>query len=132
MATTALDKIQAIQDEANKKIEALKAEAVTELVKKISGVKSELAALEAEYSSLTGKTLKGEKSGGTRKRLSAEEKAALVVTVGAIIKGAKEGISMGKIVEAAGESASAVRDAVKSLKGVKTTGAKASTLYFLK
>lgn len=132
MATTALEKIQAIQDRANKEIEALKQEAVTELVKKISGVKSELATLEAEYATLTGKTLKGEKAGGTRRRLSKEEKEALVATVSAIIKGAKEGIKMGDIVKAAGESDSAVREAVKAVKGIKTTGNKASTLYFAK
>ena len=132
MAQTALEKIAAIQDKANKEIETLKAEAVSELVKRINGVKSELSALEAEYASLTGKTLKGEKAGGTRRRLSKEEKEALVATVSAIIKGAKEGIKMGDIVKAAGESDSAVRDAVKAVKGIKTTGNKASTLYFAK
>lgn len=132
MAQTALEKIAAIEAEAKTKIDALKAEATTELAKRIAGVKSELATLEAEYASLTGKTMKGEKAGGTRRRLSAEEKAALVATVSAIIKGAKEGIKMGDIVKQAGESDSAVRDAVKQVKGIKTTGNKASTLYFAK
>jgi len=35
-------------------------------------------------------------------------------------------------VERAGESVSAVRSAVKLVKGIKSTGAKASTLYFVK
>ena len=129
---TALEKLAALEEKHQEAIAAIKGEAITELTKKIAGVKGELASLESEYKALTGKTLKGEKAGGTRKRLSAEEKEALVVSVAGIVKGAKEGISMGKIIEAAGESASAVRDAVKQVKGIKTTGAKASTLYFIK
>jgi len=128
----ALEKIQAIQDRANKEIEALKADAVSELVKKMATVKSELAALQAEYETLTGKPAKEGKAGGSRKRLSVDDKAALVLTVAEIIKAAKDGISMGDIVKQAGESASAVREAVKQVKGMKTTGNKASTLYHSK
>ena len=130
--TTALQKIAAIEAEAKAKIDALKTEAQSELVKKMAAVKSELAALQAEYEALTGKPAKEGKAGGSRKRLSAEEKAALVLTVAEIIKAAKDGISMGDIVKGAGQSASAVREAVKQVKGMKTTGNKASTLYFAK
>ena len=130
--TTALQKIAAIEAEAKAKIDALKTEAQSELVKKMAAVKSELAALQAEYEALTGKPAKEGKAGGSRKRLSAEEQAALVLTVTEIIKKAHEGVSMGEIVKQAGESVSAVREAVKAVKGVKKSGAKASTLYFAK
>jgi len=132
MSLSAIQKIAAIQDKANKEIEALKQEAISELVKKMAAVKGELAALQAEYESLTGKPAKEGKTGGNRKRLSADEKAALLLRVSEIIKNARDGISMGEIVKQAGESVSAVREAVKAVKGVKQTGAKASTLYFLK
>jgi len=132
MAQTALEKIKAIEAEAEAKIKELKAEAVSELVKKIAAVKSELEALEAEYSTLTGKTLKGEKTEGKRKRLSADEKAALVATVAEIIKAAKDGVSFGEIAKQAGESDSAVRDAIKQVKGIKSTGTRATTKYSLK
>jgi len=38
---------------------------------------------------------------------------------------------MGDIVKQAGESVSAVRSAVKQVRGLKSTGVKGSTLYFL-
>jgi flagellar biosynthesis chaperone FliJ len=132
MASSALEKIQAIQDKASKEIEALKSEAISDVVRKLSEAKSVVSDLERQYEELTGKTVKGEKAGVTRKRLSKEQKEALVITVGEIIKGAINGTSMGEIVKQAGESASAVRQAVSEVKGLKKTGAKASTLYFVK
>jgi hypothetical protein len=133
MSQTALDKIKAIEEEAQKKIAALKQEAVTELVKKIAEAKSVLSALEEEYSSLTGKTLKGDKVPGTRRRLSPEEKAALAERVKEVVASHKDGVKLGKVVEELGESPNAVREAIKSLgKTVTTTGNKASTLYFAK
>lgn len=131
MSLSALEKIQAIQDKANKEIEALKAEAVSELAKKIAAVKGELSALQAEYEELTGKPAKEGKQRGTRKRLSAEEKAALVGSVTKIIKSAPGGISFGEVAKQAGESDSAVREAIKSVKGIKSTGARATTKYFI-
>jgi hypothetical protein len=130
MSLAALDKIKAIEEEAAKKIEALKQEAKTEIVKKLAEAKDVVAALEKEYEELTGKTVTGAKS--TRIRLSPEQSAALVVKVESIIKSASNGISMGDVVEKAGASASAVRKAVKSLKGIKMTGTKATTLYHAK
>jgi hypothetical protein len=130
MLPSALEIIQEIQDRANKEIAALKAEAVSEIVKKISETKALLADYQKEYEELTGKTVTGEKA--PRVRLSTEQSKALVATVEGIIKAAHNGISMGDVVEKAGASASAVRKAVKSLKGIKTTGTKATTLYHAK
>ena len=130
MSLSAIDKIKAIEEEAAQKIEALKQEAKTEIVKKLSDAKAAVAALEKEYEELTGKTVTGAKA--ARVRLSPEQSAALVTTVEAIIKAAKDGISMGDVVEQAGASPSAVRKAVKSIKGIKTTGNKATTLYHAK
>ncbi len=132
MSITALEKIAAIEADAKNKIEALKQEAVTELVKRIAAAKSELAQLESEYAALTGKTLTGEKATFSRKRLSTSEKAALVETVTGIIKASKEPLSFGDIASRTGESASAVRDAIKQVPGLKVTGVKASTRYALK
>ncbi len=132
MAISIIEKIREIEEEAKKKIDALRSEAISEIAKKISEKKSELAELAAEYLKLTGKNIHGQKPDGLRKRLSSAEKAALVGTVEEIIKSAKDGIGMGDIVKQAGESVSAVRSAVKLVKGIKSTGAKASTLYFVK
>jgi len=130
--TSALEKIAAIESEAKSRIDALKSEAISELVKKISALKSDLAVLESEYAGLTGRNLKGEKADGARKRLSPDEKSTLVLTVTEIIKAAPNGISMRDIVSAAGESVSSVRDAVKQVKGLKKSGSKATTIYTLK
>lgn len=132
MSQTALSQIKAIQEKAEKEIAALKAKAVSELVQKISAAKATLSALEDEYKELTGKDLKGEKVEGKRRRLSSEEKAGLVETIKSILKGNREGVKMSAIVAQTGESVTAVRAAVASIKEVKTTGNKASTLYFLK
>jgi len=132
MSNSIIEKIREIEEEAKKKIDTLRSELLSELVRRIAATKSELAELEAEYVKLTGRDLKGQKSEGTRKRLSSAEKAALVGTVEEIIKSAKDGIGMRDIVNRAGESVSAVRAAVKLVKGIKSTGAKASTLYFVK
>ena len=129
MSLSALDKIKAIEEEAAQKIEALKQEAKTEIVKKLSDAKAAVAALEKEYEELTGKTVTGAKA--ARVRLSPEQINALEAKVEGIIKAAN-GISMGEIVEKAGASESAVRKAVKNVKGIKSTGNKASTKYFTK
>ena len=130
MLSSALEIIQAIQDRANKEIESLKAEALSDVVKKLSAAKSAVADLERQYEELTGKTVRGEKV--ARKRLSNEQKASLVIRVGEIIQVSKDGISMGDIVKQAGEPVSAVRVAVHQVKGLKRTGSKATTLYFVK
>ncbi len=132
MSSTALEKIQAIQDKANKEIAALKSEAISDIAKRLSEAKSVVAELERQYEELTGKTVKGEKTDASRKRLTSEEKSALVLKVGEIIKAEKAGITMKSIVLHAGESLSAVRQAVNAVKGLTKTGNKASTLYFAK
>jgi len=129
--SSTLEKIQEIQAKAQKEIAALKAEAVTELAKRLSEAKAAVADLQRQYEELTGKTVTGEKAAsGTRKRLSAADKTALVASCADIIKSAN-GISMGDIVDKAGESVSAVRDAVSKVPGVRKTGNKATTLYFV-
>ena len=130
MSIPALEKIQAIQDKANKEIELVKSEAISEIAKKLSEAKSVVADLQRQYEELTGKTVSGDKVLSVRKRLSSSEKTALASKVLEIIKSAKDGISMGSIVRQTGESASAVRDSVSQVHGLRKTGNKASTLYF--
>jgi len=130
MSLSALDKIKELKEKTAKDIAALTAEGVSELTKKISETKTILADYQRQYEELTGKPATGAKV--ARVRLSAEESAALVVKVEGIIKGAHNGISMGDIVETADASISAVRKAVKSAKGIKTAGSKATTMYFAK
>lgn len=131
MSSSALQKIQEIQAKAENEIAALKSEAITDLAKRLSEAKEAVADLQRQYEELTGKTVTGEKAAsGTRKRLSAADKNALVDRCADIIKSA-DGISMGDIVAKAGESLSAVRDAVSKVPGLRKTGNKATTLYFV-
>jgi vacuolar-type H+-ATPase subunit E/Vma4 len=129
--STALSKIQEIQDKADKQIEALKSEAISEIAKKLAEAKSVVADLQRQYEELTGKTVHGEKA-GTRTRLTSSQKAELIIKVTEIIKAAKDGIGMGDIVKRAGESTAAVRDAVSKVAGLTKTGNKVSMLYFAK
>ena len=132
MSLSALQKIQEIQAKADKEIAALKAEAVTDLAKRLSEAKAAVADLQRQYTELTGKTVSGElAASGARKRLSTAEKTALVDRCAEIIKLSPKGIGMSDIVDKAGESLSAVRDAVSKIAGIKKTGNKASTLYFV-
>ena len=108
----------------------MKSEAVSDVVKRLSEAKSAVADLERQYEELTGKTVRGETA--PRKRLSKDQKDALVITVGEIIKVSKGGISMGDIVKQAGEPVSAVREAVHQVQGLKKTGNKSTTLYLVK
>jgi len=130
-----LERIAQLEQKHQEQIALIKGEAITELTKQLAEAKAVVANLTAQYEKLTGKKLTGDKAGGgkiTRKRLSTEEKTALVKLVAGIIKNAHDGVSMGNIVQQSGQSVSAVREAVKAVKGVKKTGAKASTLYFVK
>ena len=61
MATSALEKIKAIREKAEKEVEAIKAEAVSELSKRIGEAREHLRSLEAEYAQLTGKNVRGER-----------------------------------------------------------------------
>jgi len=131
MSSTALSKIQAIQDKANKEIELLKSEAISEIAKKLAEAKSVVSDLQRQYDELTGKTVHGEKA-DTRVRLSSSQKTALINRVSEIIKAATDGIGMSDIVRHAGESPAAVRDAVSKVAGLTKTGNKVSMLYFVK
>jgi hypothetical protein len=61
MATSALERIKAIREKAQKEVEAIKAEAVSELSKRIGEAREHLRSLEAEYAELTGKNVRGER-----------------------------------------------------------------------
>jgi len=129
MVSTALEKIAAIQEDAKQKIEALRSEAVSDIAKRLSVAKDLVRELQGQYESITGKTTRGERVSGTRKRLSLEQKRSLSEACAEFIKSKPNGVSMGDIVRQTGESPSAVRDAVKQVQGLRVTGNKASTLY---
>src|SRR5262245_44937306 len=63
MATSALDRIKAIRDKADKEIEAIKDEARSELSKRIGEAREHLRSLEAEYAELIGRNVRGERVG---------------------------------------------------------------------
>jgi len=130
MSLSLVEALKALDEEAEAKKAALRQQYKTEIVKKLADAKAVVADLEKQYEAATGKTVTGAKV--ARVRLSPDEIKALEAKVDGIIKAAKDGISMGDIVQKAGASASAVRKAVKSLKGIKTTGNKATTLYHTK
>ena len=60
MALTALEKIQEIQARADQEIKELRQQAISEVVRKLSEAKALVKELEAQYTQLTGKNLKGE------------------------------------------------------------------------
>ena len=66
MNSPILDKIASIKAKAEQEIYALREQATTELAQKLADAKSVLRDLELQYEELTGKTVRGEKSPGTR------------------------------------------------------------------
>jgi hypothetical protein len=60
MALTALEKIQEIQARAEQEIRELRQQAISEVVRRLSEAKALVKDLEAQYTQLTGKNLKGE------------------------------------------------------------------------
>ncbi len=128
---TTLDQIAAIEKEAAEKIDALRQSAVSELAKRLAEAKAVVKSLEAEYESITGKTIHGNKAGGTRRRLNKDEQAALEMNLRAILKSKSNGLKMSDLSKATGESVSAVKRALSRIP-YKTTGSKATTLYFSK
>lgn len=60
MGLTALEKIQEIQARADQEIKELRQQAISEVVRRLSEAKALVQELEAQYTSLTGKNLKGE------------------------------------------------------------------------
>jgi transcriptional regulator with XRE-family HTH domain len=138
VSSPAIQRIAEIQSKADAEIAALRQQAISEIVRRLSEVNQEIRTLEAQYAQLTGKSLPSyagysEANGAkpTRKRLSPDEKAALVETVRDILAANPSGISMGELVRNAAESLSAVREALSKVQ-TKTTGQKAGTRYFLK
>jgi hypothetical protein len=75
MATSALERIKAIREKAEKEVEAIKAEAVSELSKRIGEAREHLRSLEAEYTELTGKTVRGERVSSKASRSDGSPKA---------------------------------------------------------
>ncbi len=134
MSLSVIEKIQEIQRKAEEEIKSFRRQAVAEIVHRMASLKEELKMLEGQYAGLTGRSLVEEEAPAVRanrRRLSNDEKAALVEKLREILAGNPTGVSMGELVKQTGESVGAVRKAVASLK-TKTTGAKATTRYFLK
>lgn len=139
--TTLEEEIKAIQDAADAKIAVAKerAEKKAGLVKRLSDAKeavknanAELAQAKAEYKRIMGKTVKGEKTGETRERLSDADKAKLTTKIAGILKGSPSGIGMAEIVTQSGGKKSSVQNIMKEIKGVTKKGPKTAMLYFLK
>jgi|GEM_PF-5278867 hypothetical protein len=66
MALTALEKIQEIQARAEQEIKELRQQAISEVVRKLAEAKALVKELEAQYTQLTGKNLKGESVDASR------------------------------------------------------------------
>lgn len=60
MGLTALEKIQEIQAKADQEIKELRQQAISEVVRRLSDAKALVKELEAQYTQLTGKNLRGE------------------------------------------------------------------------
>jgi transcriptional regulator with XRE-family HTH domain len=138
VSSPAIKRIAEIKSKADAEIAALRQEAISEIVKRLSEVKQEIRTLKGQYAQLTGKPLPGASSSSAvnedkpaRKRLSPDEKEALVETVRGVLAANPNGISMGELVRNSGESIGAVREALSKVQ-TKTTGAKSGTRYFLR
>lgn len=141
MSQDILAEIKKIEAEAAARIQALKEKAASGIAKALAEAKDrlkeaqkEVDRLAAEYAAATGKTIKGEKVEGrkTRVRLSADDKAKLAEQVKETLKSAN-GAKLKDLREAhPGFSDTNLREAIKSIKGIKTTGNRASMVYFVK
>jgi hypothetical protein len=133
--SSTLDQIRKIQEEANAKIEAIKGKAVTELALELNAARTRVKELEAQYEQLTGKPVR-ERSPeievkGKRSRMSQEEKKAAIAKLETALRASREGSKMKQLCEAVDLEATQVRNLLKEVKH-KTTGNKASTVYFAK
>lgn len=135
MSISTIDRINEIQQKASQEIADLRQQAAAEILARVAALRGELDSLAVQYAALTEKPLPGADTAleekKSRRRLSTDEKAALVETVRNILAAKPQGAKMSEIVSEAGESVAAVRDALSRIK-TKTTGAKATTRYFLK
>ena len=127
----AIDLIRAIQEEATKKIDALKADAVSELVAKIEVKKAELLVLTNDYEALTGIDITGKaKVGQKRQRMSDDERKTLFnIVLGVIEESKAEGVSMKTLLEKTGSKAFIIRPMLKDIPKIKVTGERSSTVY---
>ena len=127
-----LEQIRKIEEEAKQRVDALRDQAKSELVRQIAAKKEELAQLEAKYIELTGKNFKGEISnnGGKRVRLSDDQRLGLIATIEGIVKNAVDGISSGEIVKRVSQPANLVRELLKESKNIRREGNKSSTRYY--
>lgn len=147
MIQTAIEQLVAINAEEEEaiaalraknagQVAALKAEAVSELLKKIAVIEHEWERLSLQFKALTGNTLKRTKVASATPRPSPEQKEALTVKLLDSLKAAANvGLSMGEIVEvgeAAGATVSSVREAMKSqgIQVVIQKGGSAAARYF--
>ena len=87
MALTALEKIQEIQALADQEIKDLRQQAVSEVVRRLSEAKALVKELEAQYTQLTGKNLKGETVESSRAR-SVKDSLSSPQELTAILQGA--------------------------------------------
>lgn len=126
--SNALEQMRQLEEEYKERKRAIQSSVVQEIVRAIAAKKQELAELEAQYTSLTGKNLKGEKA-STRRRLSSEEQNALKGSVESFLRSKPEGAKMKEIAAAVGESNAAIRRAISQLSNVRSEGAKAATVY---
>ncbi len=142
MSQSIHDQITRIQQEAENRIQALKQQAASSIAKALYEAKENLKKAQAEverlaqeYADATGKTIRGEKVvATTRRRLSAEDKAALKKSVLDLIRANGEGAKLGLLVSETGESASNVRKALIELleqRVIRREGDKAKAKYLL-
>jgi len=126
-----LEQIRKIEEEAKVKVDALRDQAKSELVRQIAAKKEELAQLEAKYIELTGKNFKGEitNTGGKRVRLNDDQRLGLIATIEGIVKSAVDGISTGEIVKRVNQPANLVRELLKESTNIRREGNKSSTRY---
>ena len=126
--SNALEEMRKLELEYQERKRAIQGSVIQEIVRAIATKKQELAELESQYTSLTGKNLKGEKA-GVRRRLSSEDQQALKANVEAFLRSKPQGAKMKEIIASVGESSAAVRRAISQIASIRSEGAKAATVY---
>ena len=126
-----LEQIRKIEEEAKQKVDALRDQAKSELVRQIAAKKEELAALEAKYIELTGKNFKGEAipRASKRVRINSEQRMSLIASIESMVKNAVDGISTGEIVSRLNQPANLVRELLKESTNIRREGNRSSTRY---
>lgn len=129
--SNALEEMRRLEQEYEERKRAIQDAAVRELAKAIAAKKQELQELEEQYSRLTGKTLRGDRTPVRRRRLSAEETRAMQERIANYLREHPQGAKMKDIVAALGEATSVVRRAIHGMSNVESHGVKAATVYRL-